>query len=164
MFIAKLRMPVLPWRRVREEREGFRTQREGNDEPAESFLQRVPCGEPELALVVRRVVAECCGVPETLLHADDDTRRLERMFGATTFGEFVMAIPTALPEGVNSSDFWWALDAAVSHRRVPDWPLDEKTTGAAIDRWLAGETFGTWAAWVAGQIAERLNDRKSAVA
>ena len=161
---SNLQTWALPWRRVREERERFRAERKGREQSAEVFLQKVVCAEPELALVVRRVVAECCGMPETLLHTDDDTRRLEKLFGATTFGEFVMAIPTALPEGVNSSEFWWALDAALEDRAVSGWPLNEKSAGAAIDRWLTGETLGTWAACVAGEIAKRLPDREGAVA
>ena len=147
----------LPWRRTRERSARFCENRSGQEQTNAAFLEDAEPGVGhqvgQLVLLIRRVIADATGLSPTLLRADDQTTELEQLFGSSSLGEFIMAMPTSLPESMDAPDFFWNLDMAIADQFGARMKLPNGIQGEATERWLSGERFGVWASWLAREIA-----------
>jgi hypothetical protein len=151
-----------PWRRCRDERQRFVQKRAQENRPSDgACVQANDANQSErqkIVLAVREVVASSCGVAPELIRWDDSPRQLEAMMGPVSLREFIVAIPMAIPEGVDSTEFGDVLEAKIKSIVGASFSLEGAIGNDLVARWRASSTLGVFAEWLAD--AARLPSRR----
>lgn len=143
--------PWKTWKARREHRERFYLKRREFLQADTEFLATeddAPEAQTKLRLLFRRIIAGDCGLQPELLHADDSTSDLDKLFGQACVGDFLLSIP----EGPDWSVLFSELEYSAARTLGMKIRITASVRNAAISRLRKGESFSTWTGWLAKSI------------
>lgn len=144
-------LPWKTWKARREHREDFYRKRREFLQADTEFLATeddAPDSQKALRLLIRRIIAGDCGLRPELLHANDNTSELHKLFGQACVGDFLLAIP----EGPDWSVLFSELENSAARTLGMKIRVTAGVRNAAISRWRKRESFSTWTRWLAKSI------------